>query len=360
MPHNPKIIAMFAVSITTYISNAGSQLAFTVQAFFMPGHIVYHIWYPCTPVWSVNAPTAFEICDRQRERHGYFHFKNLLLCLTMQKFLQLISTASERPPTKRVSISLRSTLTTISTPWVSTCKTSPSAFLASVVKTVLPSLVCSTSVAFTIRSVLKIMSTCWPIYWNVTGENMPIIRGAENRNVNGICFRSSIVIQMPWYYRLIFPDFNFLNQSSISLPVATPSGVIAFLHSDLRTNFALHINRYTLVPYHSIPRTPWNKKKSKRERVLKRKYFKSSVQQSNSPTRKNISKRNSLLYSSIYFLFKSYIYTTEVLFCWTVLDMLDLRFSTIQQGKSNKKCKKCGLLDMLDGIQRYFIVIKFV
>lgn len=114
-----------------------------------------------------------------------------------------------------------------------------------------------------------------------------------------------------------------------------------------------------LFPIIQSPVPPGIKRKAK-ERVLKRKYFKSSVQQSNSPTRKNISKRNSLLYSSIYFLFKSYIYTTEVLFCWTVLDMLDLRFSTIQQGKSNKKCKKCGLLDMLDGIQRYFIVIKFV
>lgn len=159
---------------------------------------------------------------------------------------------------------------------------------------------------------------------------------------------------------LIFNSGSVPVSNLINTPGGYPSGVIAFLHSDLRTNFALHINRYTLVPYHSIPRTPWNKKKSKRERVLKRKYFKSSVQQSNSPTRKNISKRNSLLYSSIYFLFKSYIYTTEVLYCWTVLDMLDLRFSTIQQGKSNKKCKKCGLLDMLDGIQRYFIVIKFV
>nr|DAZ75442.1 MAG TPA: hypothetical protein [Caudoviricetes sp.] len=102
MPHNSKIITMFAVFIIFNRSNAGWQLAFTVQAFFMPGHIVYHIWYPCTPVWSVNAPTAFDRCDEQRERHGYFHFKNLLLCSTMQKFLQLRSTASERPPTKRV------------------------------------------------------------------------------------------------------------------------------------------------------------------------------------------------------------------------------------------------------------------
>mgnify|MGYP007126676700 FL=1 len=75
MPHNPKIIAMFAMSIIHIPQNAGSELAFSVQAFFMPGHIMYHIWYPCTPAWSVNAPTAFCGCDRQRERHGYFHFK---------------------------------------------------------------------------------------------------------------------------------------------------------------------------------------------------------------------------------------------------------------------------------------------
>lgn len=102
MSHNSKLITMFAVLISKYISNAGCQLAFTVQAFFMPGHKVYHNWYPCTPAWSVNAPTAFEICDKQRERHGYFYKKNVLLCLTIQKFSMLISTASKRPPTKRV------------------------------------------------------------------------------------------------------------------------------------------------------------------------------------------------------------------------------------------------------------------
>lgn len=102
MSHNSKIITMFAVLITKYLQNAGCQLAFTVQAFFMPGHIVYHIWYPCTPVWSVNAPTAFCRCDKQRERHGYFHFKHLLLCLTIQKLSTLLQTATKRPPTKRV------------------------------------------------------------------------------------------------------------------------------------------------------------------------------------------------------------------------------------------------------------------
>ena len=151
-----------------------------------------------------------------------------------------------------------------------------------------------------------------------------------------------------------------ISQTRHLFPVAVPSGINAFLYSDLRTFRSVSSPWYIMILPYSIPRAPWNKKISNIEGVLKRKYFKRGVQQSNSPTRERILKCNSLLYSSIYFLFKSYIYTTEVLFCWTVLDMLDLRFSTIQQGKSNKKCKKCGLLDMLDGIQRYFIVIKFV
>lgn len=104
MFHHSKIILMFAASIKYYLTNAGSKPAFTVQAFFMPGHKVYLIWYPCTPVWSVNAPTAFVRCDRQRERHGYFHFKKQLLCLTMQQLSPLLTTASERPPTTRASL----------------------------------------------------------------------------------------------------------------------------------------------------------------------------------------------------------------------------------------------------------------
>lgn len=93
---------MFAVLIIHNLQNAGCRLAFTVQAFFMPGHEVYHNWYPCTPVWSVNAPAAFCRCDKQRDGHGYLHFKHLLLCLTMTKLSPLLQTASERPPTKRV------------------------------------------------------------------------------------------------------------------------------------------------------------------------------------------------------------------------------------------------------------------
>lgn len=72
-----------------------------------------------------------------------------------------------------------------------------------------------------------------------------------------------------------------------------------------------------------------------------------------------ILKCNYLLYSSIYFLFKSYIYTTMALFCWMLLDVLDCRFSTIQLAPSNKNGKKCGLLDVLDVLQQYFLYSKF-
>ena len=147
--------------------------------------------------------------------------------------------------------------------------------------------------------------------------------------------------------------------NSINAPGGYPSGVTVFLYADLRTNYAVYLSRHNIAFYRSIPRTPWNKKKSKRERILKRKSFKKDIQLSNSPTEKNISKHNSLLYSSIYFLLNQYIYTTRVLFCWMLLDVLDLGISTIQQDKSNKKCEKGGLLDVLDGIQRRFWRSKF-
>lgn len=353
---------MFAMPIIHIPLNAGSELAFSVQAFFMPGHIVYHIWYPCTPVWSVNAPTAFSGCDRQRERHGYFHFKNLLLCLTtMQKFPQLPLTASERPPTKRVLLPspLPAILSLTLPPTASTFTGAPSAIYRDLIprETLLPD-------ASTFPGVKKqpehLLTNPLFFSWYKRIVNIDVMwLNVINRNVNGICFRLSTVIRMPWCYRLISPDLNILNQSSILLPVATPSGVIAFLYSDLRTNYAIYLNRHNIAFYRSIPRTPWNKKKSKRERILKRKSFKKDIQLSNSPTEKNISKHNSLLYSSIYFLLNQYIYTTKVLFCWMLLDVLDLGISTIQQDKSNKKCEKGGLLDVLDGIQRHFWRSKF-
>lgn len=152
-----------------------------------------------------------------------------------------------------------------------------------------------------------------------------------------------------------------ISQTRHLFPVAVPSGINAFLYSDLRTFRSVSSPWYLMIPPYSIPQTPWNKKTSNIEGVLKRKYFKRGVQQSNSPTRERILKCNSLLYSSIYFLFNHiYIYTTMALSCWTLLDVLDCRFSTIQLAPSNKNSKKCGLLDVLDVLQQYFLYSKFV
>ena len=101
-----------------------------------------------------------------------------------------------------------------------------------------------------------------------------------------------------------------ISQTRHLFPVAVPSGINAFLYSDLRTFRSVSSPWYLMIPPYSIPRTPWNKKTSNIEGVLKRKYFKRGVQQSNSPTRERILKCNSLLYSSIYFLF-NHIYILQ-------------------------------------------------
>lgn len=111
-----------------------------------------------------------------------------------------------------------------------------------------------------------------------------------------------------------------ISQTRHLFPVAVPSGINAFLYSDLRTFRSVSSSWYLMILPYSIPRTPWNKKTSNIEGVLKRKYFKRGVQQSNSPTRERILKCNSLLYSSIYFLF-NHIYILQwrclVGRCWT-------------------------------------------
>lgn len=195
---------MFAVLNIHILQNAGCQLAFTMQAFFMPGHIVYHIWYPCTPVWSVNAPTAFCRCVEQRERHGYFHLKNLLLCSTMQKFLPLLQTASERPPTKRVLHS--SPLPAIPTPTLpltaSTFRAAPSAICGNLTLSGTPSPGASISPAakrLPEQPATKLLSSSWYVR---TASIAAMWQNVTSTNVNGICFRSSTVIRMQWYYRL--------------------------------------------------------------------------------------------------------------------------------------------------------------
>ena len=230
MYHHSKIITMFAVLIIHNISNAGYQLAFAVQAFFMPGHIVYHIWYPCTPVWSVNASTAFEICDKQRDGHGYFHFKNVLLCLTIKKLSTLISTASERPPTKRVLLLSPSpaipTLTSL--PMASTCMAALSVTCAVPINPAIPLPDASTSPG--VKRLRELPATK-PLSSSWCGRtvNIAVMRqNAVNRNANGTCLHSSVVIRMQWYFRHISPDLYLSHQYYSLFPVATSSGIIAF------------------------------------------------------------------------------------------------------------------------------------
>ena len=92
---------MFAVlNIYNISTNAGRELALTLQAFFMSAYIVvFRYWYSCTPVYRLNGRTAFETeCDKQRDRHGYLL---LLLCVIFSLFPTLhCLAAAERQPTK--------------------------------------------------------------------------------------------------------------------------------------------------------------------------------------------------------------------------------------------------------------------
>ena len=94
---------MFAVLINIIVVNAGRELAFILQAFFMSAYFVqFRYWYLCTPVYALNGHTAFTTeCDEQRVRHRYLLF---LLCkITSRIPLSLCSAVTERLPTKRVS-----------------------------------------------------------------------------------------------------------------------------------------------------------------------------------------------------------------------------------------------------------------
>lgn len=135
-----------------------------------------------------------------------------------------------------------------------------------------------------------------------------------------------------------------ISQTRHLFPVAAPSGINAFLYSDLRTFRSVSSSWYLMILPYSIPRTPWNKKISNIEGVLKRKYFKRGVQQSNSPTRERILKCNSLLYSSIYFLFNHiYIYYNGVVLLDAV-GRVGLPFFNHPTGSVQQKRQKMRLV----------------
>lgn len=147
--------------------------------------------------------------------------------------------------------------------------------------------------------------------------------------------------------------------SQCVIPGGHPIGNNCFFYSDLRTFRALFLNLYYSINLHPNPPYPLKQKREQIERVLKGKLFINTVQQSNSPTAKNILKCNSLLYSSIYILF-NYIYILQsgcfVGRCWDVLGLsiFNRPTFTVQQ-----KQQKSHLLDVLDAIQQYFPNSKF-
>ena len=135
-----------------------------------------------------------------------------------------------------------------------------------------------------------------------------------------------------------------ISQTRHLFPVAVPSGINAFLYSDLRTFRSVSSPWYLMISPYSIPQTSWNKKTSNIEGVLERKYFKRGVQQSNSPTRERILKCNSLLYSSIYFLFNHiYIYYNGVVLLDAV-GRVGLPFFNHSTGSVQQKRQKMRLV----------------
>lgn len=109
---------MFAVLIINHITtDAGRELALSVQAFFMSADIVsifIKIWHLGTPVYALNGRTAFVVeCDKQRVRPGCFFYYTL--CYKINH----ISTAHCLAPARRL-LTKRASASTAPTPSVST------------------------------------------------------------------------------------------------------------------------------------------------------------------------------------------------------------------------------------------------
>ena len=150
---------MFAVLIINHITtDAGRELALSVQAFFMSADIVsifIKIWHLGTPVYALNGRTAFGFeCDKQRVRPGCFFYYRL--CYQ----IKTISTAhclapTRRPLTTRAFCQPSLTPMPISTVWASTFRTSRCAICASPARTVWPSQEPSISPVSIIQPVLR-------------------------------------------------------------------------------------------------------------------------------------------------------------------------------------------------------------
>lgn len=127
---------MFATSNINYIlTNAGRRACIgSAGIFYVRNDYSITLYrYPCTPVWRVNAPTAFvSECVRQRDRHGYLFY--LYVCYSITHFpTQNCLSATERPPTKRAPHPhslLPEILTPTSHAWAWTCRAATSASAA--------------------------------------------------------------------------------------------------------------------------------------------------------------------------------------------------------------------------------------
>ena len=125
---------MFASSINNISRNAGRELALQrAGIFYVRNRFSTTLYrYPCTPVWRVNAPTAFlDECDKRRDRRGYLFY--LYLCYSTSRFPTPHRLAdTERQPTKRARKPslLPETLTPTSHAWAWTCRAATSATAA--------------------------------------------------------------------------------------------------------------------------------------------------------------------------------------------------------------------------------------
>ena len=288
---------MFAVLNIYNNSNAGSRLAFTVQAFFMPGHIVYHIWYPCTPVWNCNGTTAFELNVLSSGKGtDTFILKTICLCLTNQlnSTAVMLTTATERPPTKRVPLlsPLPAILTSISPLTVSTFMDAPSATCAVPINPATPLPDASTSPGVKRLRELPATKPLSSFWWRRIVNIVAMWQSVISASVSAIMLHGCLAIRNSRSTIVTSPLYNHSFHNT-PIPAARPAGIFVS-NFPICGHFQFILNLSIMI-YHFNPPHPLNKKRGNIEaRVLKRKLFIKYVQLSNSPTRKNILKSKSL------------------------------------------------------------------
>ena len=129
-------------------------------------------------------------------------------------------------------------------------------------------------------------SSCIAINYEIFRElySIDLQRGSEESRVDDNPDNDPIgAIGAPPRAEVLMLHFP-ISQTRHLFPVAVPSGINAFLYSDLRTFRSVSSPWYIMILPYSIPLGPWNKKISNIEGVLKKKIFQKrrpTVQQSN-------------------------------------------------------------------------------